>query len=67
MSKISEVIKKLEERKSQFGDIDVLYYDMDWQCYYDLDADDVDFVVGNFRKTSDFQLTINGISPYDRP
>jgi hypothetical protein len=67
MSKISELIKKLEERKSQFGDMDVFYFDADWGCYYAVHADDEDFVVGDLLRNNELQLTINNINPFDRP
>jgi hypothetical protein len=67
MSKISQVIKKLEEIKSQFGDIDVIYYDADWGCYYAIHADNEDFVVGDLLSNNELQLTINDINPLDRP
>ena len=66
MSKISEIISKLKEKKAEFGDIDVVLYDTDWQCYYDVDADDEDFVVGDLVRDGNLQLSINGISPYDK-
>jgi hypothetical protein len=67
MSKISEVIKKLEEKKNVFGDIDVVYYDEGWKCYFGVCADDEDFVVGDLLKNNELQLTISGISPFDEP
>jgi hypothetical protein len=63
MSTISEVIAKLQQMREINGDLNVVHYDTDWQVYYDVCADDEDFVIVKDGKEK--CLSVTGRSPYE--
>lgn len=63
MSTISEIIIKLQQIREDHGDLPVLKYDTDWQCYYNVDVGDEDFVIVDDNGVK--SLSVTGKSPYE--